>query len=123
MIQRPPRSTRTDTLCPYTTLFRSRPALRHAAALSIELVEEVAEGRPRRKFEFRQLLGAALDLLGGRDIDDRRQQPGRQIGKTVGRPTRRGLAWKPDQRREERQNEKRPDRTNRRKRYGLHLRR
>src|SRR3546814_20336401 len=26
MIRRPPRSTRTDTLCPYTTLFRS-PAL------------------------------------------------------------------------------------------------
>src|SRR3546814_17489764 len=48
--------------------------------------------------------------------------PGRQIGKTVGRPTRRGLAWKPDQRREERQNEKRQDRTNRRKRYGMHLR-
>src|SRR3546814_4792655 len=29
MIRRPPRSTRTDTLFPYTTLFRSRPA-RHA---------------------------------------------------------------------------------------------
>src|SRR3546814_6939733 len=27
MIRRPPRSTRTDTLFPYTTLFRSRPAL------------------------------------------------------------------------------------------------
>src|SRR3546814_7788981 len=27
MIRRPPRSTRTDTLCPYTTLFRSRAAL------------------------------------------------------------------------------------------------
>src|SRR3546814_14411151 len=26
MIRRPPRSTRTDTLCPYTTLFRSRVA-------------------------------------------------------------------------------------------------
>src|SRR3546814_18133377 len=26
MIQRPPRSTRTDTLFPYTTLFRSGPA-------------------------------------------------------------------------------------------------
>src|SRR3546814_6283355 len=26
MIRRPPRSTRTDTLFPYTTLFRSRPA-------------------------------------------------------------------------------------------------
>src|SRR3546814_10723556 len=25
MIRRPPRSTRTDTLCPYTTLFRSLP--------------------------------------------------------------------------------------------------
>src|SRR3546814_12696773 len=30
MIRRPPRSTRTDTLFPYTTLFRSRP--HHAAA-------------------------------------------------------------------------------------------
>src|SRR3546814_14800736 len=27
MIRRPPRSTRTDTLFPYTTLFRSKPAL------------------------------------------------------------------------------------------------
>src|SRR3546814_16460666 len=26
MIRRPPRSTRTDTLVPYTTLFRSRPS-------------------------------------------------------------------------------------------------
>src|SRR3546814_10321639 len=25
MMRRPPRSTRTDTLCPYTTLFRSAP--------------------------------------------------------------------------------------------------
>src|SRR3546814_1418262 len=29
MIRRPPRSTRTDTLCPYTTLFRSDLAHRH----------------------------------------------------------------------------------------------
>src|SRR3546814_18759894 len=36
MIRRPPRSTRTDTLFPYTTLFRSWPAQR-----SIELVREV----------------------------------------------------------------------------------
>src|SRR3546814_15916635 len=28
MLRRPPRSTRTDTLCPYTTLFRSRRDLR-----------------------------------------------------------------------------------------------
>src|SRR3546814_1864351 len=31
MIRRPPRSTRTDTLFPYTTLFRSPQALCHAA--------------------------------------------------------------------------------------------
>src|SRR3546814_10798680 len=30
MIRRPPRSTRTDTLFPYTTLFRSDQAGRHA---------------------------------------------------------------------------------------------
>src|SRR3546814_4690096 len=34
MIRRPPRSTRTDTLFPYTTLFRSaRPTYRRATAL------------------------------------------------------------------------------------------
>src|SRR3546814_3448661 len=32
MIRRPPRSTRTDTLFPYTTLFRSRVALADLAA-------------------------------------------------------------------------------------------
>src|SRR3546814_3620100 len=32
MIRRPPRSTRTDTLFPYTTLFRSLPQTGHAAA-------------------------------------------------------------------------------------------
>src|SRR3546814_8592591 len=33
MIRRPPRSTRTDTLFPYTTLFRSGDALRVFAAV------------------------------------------------------------------------------------------
>src|SRR3546814_3857577 len=32
MIRRPPRSTRTDTLFPYTTLFRSRPPAKQFAA-------------------------------------------------------------------------------------------
>src|SRR3546814_7407225 len=37
MIRRPPRSTRTDTLCPYTTLFRSfyRPIARGGTPLII----------------------------------------------------------------------------------------
>src|SRR3546814_7402004 len=34
MIRRPPRSTRTDTLFPYTTLFRSRERPRRARPLS-----------------------------------------------------------------------------------------
>src|SRR3546814_4464693 len=33
MIRRPPRSTRTDTLFPYTTLFRSAVALRREAMM------------------------------------------------------------------------------------------
>src|SRR3546814_20743052 len=37
MIRRPPRSTRTDTLFPYTTLFRSASLLRLYAALAATL--------------------------------------------------------------------------------------
>src|SRR3546814_13698781 len=33
MIRRPPRSTRTDTLVPYTTLFRSMPACARSGAI------------------------------------------------------------------------------------------
>src|SRR3546814_14251139 len=42
MIRRPPRSTRTDTLFPYTTLFRSEHALARAPA------EQLIERHPRR---------------------------------------------------------------------------
>src|SRR3546814_15133919 len=43
MIRRPPRSTRTYTLFPYTTLFRShrRLARRPAAALGIEMTTDL----------------------------------------------------------------------------------
>src|SRR3546814_10847121 len=57
MIRRPPRSTRTDTLFPYTTLFRSAEAhvrhhlQRHAAAGS---------GRDRQILDHRQALAFAL---------------------------------------------------------------
>src|SRR3546814_4770709 len=39
MIRRPPRSTRTDTLFPYTTLFRSAAATREALHRETEQVE------------------------------------------------------------------------------------
>src|SRR3546814_3652104 len=41
MIRRPPRSTRTDTLFPYTTLFRSRQAAARGAAT--QNVDDVTE--------------------------------------------------------------------------------
>src|SRR3546814_11981508 len=52
MLRRPPRVTRTDTLFPYTTLFRSRPAVRQYRAAErgpgeIAEVEIDARARPR----------------------------------------------------------------------------
>src|SRR3546814_5406870 len=44
MIRRPPRSTRTDTLFPYTTLFRSR--VRHVRDGELPPGDEVGKGRP-----------------------------------------------------------------------------
>src|SRR3546814_7203199 len=47
MIRRPPRSTRTDTLFPYTTLFRSKP--RHRALLQ-RRTGEASQRRPDSRF-------------------------------------------------------------------------
>src|SRR3546814_16552166 len=44
MIRRPPRSTRTDTLLPYTTLFRSAAGRYRGAALYVRL-DRAAQGR------------------------------------------------------------------------------
>src|SRR3546814_2937383 len=69
MIRRPPRSTRTDTLFPYTTLFRSvagrdgeRLALRHAQR------EDLVIRRHRAV-----LVGAGF-ALAERDVDDLRSE-------------------------------------------------
>src|SRR3546814_16853555 len=59
MLRRPPRSTRTDTLFPYTTLFRS-----HAAILLV--------GQDRRALQRRaQDLAVDADLTVGADRDHR----------------------------------------------------
>src|SRR3546814_8304803 len=54
MIRRPPRSTRTDTLFPYTTLFRSRPVgidPRRGVAMDLGLCEgESVRRRLRRLY-------------------------------------------------------------------------
>src|SRR3546814_8355061 len=57
MIRRPPRSTRTDTLFPYTTLFRSRPypAQRFKEALLKELgAARIPHARRHARFELEQ---------------------------------------------------------------------
>src|SRR3546814_17014050 len=52
MIRRPPRSTRTDTLFPDTTLFRSELAL-HVGEMRIELLRDARFERLRRGAETR----------------------------------------------------------------------
>src|SRR3546814_14401955 len=91
MIRRPPISTRTDTLFPYPTLFRSlglyavaaqqeadvgRNAGDHVAAAFAQMREPLGDGIPGFRLEFleRQLLKLAHELvhadpLGERGID------------------------------------------------------
>src|SRR3546814_2246486 len=57
MIRRPPRSTRTDTLFPYTTLFRSYLALANSDALRGALAEGIARGLPAGSGGSRLLRG------------------------------------------------------------------
>src|SRR3546814_4147945 len=56
MIRRPPRSTRTDTLFPYTTLFRSHAGAAHGSLPLIRLPREACRRRrsfpcPERKYQ------------------------------------------------------------------------
>src|SRR3546814_2298137 len=51
MIRRPPRSTRTDTLFPYTTLFRSKRGVLHGSTpVTIDLLPMVPEQPDQRPF-------------------------------------------------------------------------
>src|SRR3546814_4116477 len=58
MIRRPPRSTRTDTLCPYTTLFRSRRARERRPDARIDgvLVQPMA-----RRSKAREVIAGIAD--------------------------------------------------------------
>src|SRR3546814_17264052 len=64
MIRRPPRSTRTDTLFPYTTLFRSfNMSSHHRSAIGLKvnlLVEHFAPSRYLNSDDFERF---ALDFL------------------------------------------------------------
>src|SRR3546814_13774090 len=52
MIRRPPRSTRTDTLFPYTTLFRSQLVGLHHAGARAHRQDAAEEGKLQRAFRW-----------------------------------------------------------------------
>src|SRR3546814_13054607 len=72
MIRRPPRSTRTDTLLPYTTLFRS--ARQGVERFQAEVIEEAVGGAPGDRAARR--LAAPL----GTDPADLQQRIERALG-------------------------------------------
>src|SRR3546814_12400071 len=65
MIRRPPRSTRTDTLFPYTTLFRSGERLEDDVCKDLPVVEDQREST---------------------DIEHLADEPGEDVGALVHRP-------------------------------------
>src|SRR3546814_3242992 len=72
MRRRPPRSTRTDTLFPYTTLFRSRMELLLAPSIAADRHQR--ETLPRRRIGDgiemfgREVIGEADDLVGEKGV-------------------------------------------------------
>src|SRR3546814_4439835 len=60
MIRRPPRSTRTDTLFPYTTLFRSRPHIEaFFKSIEVQVLRYLAGGfEPETKMREEQRVSA-----------------------------------------------------------------
>src|SRR3546814_14553042 len=97
MIRRPPRSTRTDTLFPYTTLFRSefgkRLFLLRAGGRLDAVEEDLAEGVAQAAIVFGRIVAVARGefggeqrrrhavLVGGPDRAIAAQEAGAQIGR------------------------------------------
>src|SRR3546814_1323107 len=64
MIRRPPRSTRTDTLFPYTTLFRSRVQGRRTNESSPPLGENTGPGEMATRFAAAEAANAVAPRCG-----------------------------------------------------------
>src|SRR3546814_7660871 len=89
MIRRPPRSTRTDTLCPYTTLFRSQCRAGRgaeagaAAALRALSADRAGQGQAARSggtLSPQQRRQRAPAELARRPLEERLQAIGRHHG-------------------------------------------
>src|SRR3546814_3816041 len=85
MIRRPPRSTRTRTLCPYTTLFRSGAVALRNRGLLPACAAAVRNRNVHPQRPVRRLRRRDLRCLGGREyrLAQRlcRDRDGRQIGR------------------------------------------
>src|SRR3546814_18606493 len=71
MIRRPPRSTRTDTLFPYTTLFRSNPA-EYSSSLTAVLMPDGHDEVEFRKVvlqRYNMSLGSGLGKIARKVLD------------------------------------------------------
>src|SRR3546814_6321200 len=63
MIRRPPRSTRTDTLFPYTTLFRS-DEIEEPGGVGVQEVDEVADPAAQRNLVlFQKIHGQSSPIV------------------------------------------------------------
>src|SRR3546814_14278278 len=62
MIRRPPRSTRTDTLFPYTTLFRSLASQLTGSALDIMTEADASEKRQKEFVARSEMFQNELDV-------------------------------------------------------------
>src|SRR3546814_11141620 len=58
MIRRPPRSTRTDTLFPYTTLFRSKNLMSHDKGNTFRVIKKVLEEELGYHISYKVVNGA-----------------------------------------------------------------
>src|SRR3546814_14454049 len=66
MLRRPPRSTRTDTLFPYTTLFRSRADIHAVLSLALGTRDPSQHhGAPRQAWHRRHLDDDGPGISGG----------------------------------------------------------
>src|SRR3546814_15907616 len=80
MIRRPPRSTRTDTLFPYTTLFRSRSAGREYGRppyISVDMVGGLVEGIDAPDMP---VAGIFLTMTAGDEVNGHHVRHQRDIG-------------------------------------------
>src|SRR3546814_10687852 len=84
MIRRPPRSTRTDTLFPYTTLFRSQEPV-PLAVRGVQQVQDASADRALFRGRAARLLRRPGDQRGRAAVDAEADLPRRGADRLLGR--------------------------------------